>query len=122
MALRYANVYGPRQDPHGEAGVVAIFSGNLAAHRGSTINGSGEQTRDYVYVGDVARANILALEDSPSHGAYNIGTGLEASVDELNNRLRWLSQKDLPPEYGPRVPREQMRSSVNPSKTATLLS
>ena len=65
-ALCYANVYGPRQDPHGEAGVVAIFCGNLAAGRPSTINGTGEQTRDYVYVEDVARANVLALEsDAP---------------------------------------------------------
>jgi len=62
VALRYANVYGPRQDPHGEAGVVAIFCGNLAADRTSRINGTGEQTRDYVYVSDVARANVLALE------------------------------------------------------------
>ena len=61
-ALRYANVYGPRQDPHGEAGVVAIFCGNLIAGRESTINGSGEQTRDYVYAEDVANANILALQ------------------------------------------------------------
>jgi UDP-glucose 4-epimerase len=66
-ALRYANVYGPRQDPHGEAGVVAIFCGNLAAQKVSTINGSGEQTRDYVYVGDVARANVLALEGPAAH-------------------------------------------------------
>jgi UDP-glucose 4-epimerase len=69
VALRYANVYGPRQDPHGEAGVVAIFCGNLAAGRTSTVNGSGEQSRDYVYVGDVARANILALEGELPSGA-----------------------------------------------------
>jgi UDP-glucose 4-epimerase len=67
-ALRYANVYGPRQDPHGEAGVVAIFCGNLAEGKRSRINGTGEQTRDYVYVGDVARANILALEDEVPSG------------------------------------------------------
>jgi UDP-glucose 4-epimerase len=66
-ALRYANVYGPRQDPHGEGGVVAIFCSNLAARRLSIINGTGEQARDYVYVGDVARANVLALEgEAPS--------------------------------------------------------
>src|SRR5215211_7930354 len=68
-ALRYSNVYGPRQDPHGEAGVVAIFSRNLATQKVSTINGTGEQTRDYVYVGDVARANVLALEGDPTSGA-----------------------------------------------------
>ena len=72
VALRYANVYGPRQDPHGEAGVVAIFCGNLAAGRTSTINGSGEQTRDYVYVGDVARANVLALEGELPSGAVEV--------------------------------------------------
>ena len=62
VALRYANVYGPRQDPHGEAGVVAIFSGKLLRGEPPTINGDGKQTRDYVFVGDVARANLLALE------------------------------------------------------------
>ena len=82
-ALRYANVYGPRQDPHGEAGVVAIFCDNLILAETSTINGTGEQTRDYVYVGDVARANVLALEGDPLSGAYNIGTGVETDVNEL---------------------------------------
>jgi nucleoside-diphosphate-sugar epimerase len=84
-ALRYANVYGPRQDPHGEAGVVAIFCNNLAAGKTSTINGSGEQTRDYVYVGDVAHANVLALEKEAPSGAYNIGTDIETSVNRLIN-------------------------------------
>src|ERR687896_2613964 len=107
-ALRYANVYGPRQDPHGEAGVVAIFSGNLAAGRASKINGSGEQTRDYVYAGDVARANVLALEDEVPSGVYNIGTGIETSVNRLYGLLQALSGKDLPGEYGPAKPGEQM--------------
>ena len=83
VALRYSNVFGPRQDPHGEAGVVAIFSGNLAEGRTPTINGTGEQTRDYVYVEDVARANVLALEGEVPLGAYNVGTGSETSVNEL---------------------------------------
>lgn len=113
-ALRYANVYGPRQDPHGEAGVVAIFSGNLAAGRTSKINGSGEQTRDYVYVGDVARANVLALDSDAPNGAYNIGTGVETSVNELYGRMHRLSGKDLPPERGPQLPGEQARSSIDP--------
>ena len=86
-ALRYANVYGPRQDPHGEAGVVAILSNNLAAQRVSTINGRGEQTRDYVYVGDVAHANALALEGDPPSGAYKSGTAVETSVNELYELL-----------------------------------
>jgi UDP-glucose 4-epimerase len=114
-ALRYANVYGPRQDPHGEAGVMAIFCGNLAAGRPSTINGTGQQTRDYVYVEDVARANVLALEDDPPAGAYNIGTGIETSVNNLYELLLDVSGKDIPPEYGPAKPGEQFRSSVNPT-------
>jgi UDP-glucose 4-epimerase len=121
-ALRYANVYGPRQDPHGEAGVVAIFCGNLAAGRGSTINGSGEQTRDYVYVGDVARANVLALEgEAPSAGAYNVGTGIETSVNELYEVLRETSGRELPPAHGPAKPGEQLRSSVDPTAAARVL-
>ena len=117
-ALRYANVYGPRQDPHGEAGVVAIFSGNLAAGRPSTVFGTGEQTRDYVYVGDVARANVLALEGEPPSGAYNVGTGVETSVAELYDRMRRLAGRDLPAERGPAKPGEQARSSVDPTKAA----
>jgi UDP-glucose 4-epimerase len=116
VALRYSNVYGPRQDPHGEAGVVAIFLGNLAAGRTSTINGTGEQTRDYVYVGDVVRANVLALEKNgvPS-GAYNVGTGSETSVNELYELLVRISGKDLRPEHGPAKAGEQLRSSVDPT-------
>lgn len=115
-ALRYSNVYGPRQDPHGEAGVVAIFCGRLAAGKRATINGTGEQTRDYVYVGDVARANVLALENGIPPGAYNIGTGVETSVNELYERLRRLSGRDdLEPEHGPAKPGEQQRSCVNSS-------
>jgi UDP-glucose 4-epimerase len=120
-ALRYANVYGPRQDPHGEAGVVAIFAGNLAAGKLSTINGTGEQTRDYVYVEDVARANVLALEGEASSGAYNIGTGIETSVNQLYEALRKISGKDLPPEYGPAKPGEQLRSSIDPTKASKAL-
>jgi len=114
-ALRYANVYGPRQDPHGEAGVVAIFCGNLAAGRESSINGTGEQTRDYVYVEDVARANVLALEGEAPSGAYNIGTGIETSVNELYELLRETSGKDLPPAHSPAKPGEQLRSSIDPT-------
>jgi len=121
VTLRYANVYGPRQDPHGEAGVVAIFSGNLAANRASTINGTGEQTRDYIYVGDVARANILALENDPPSGAYNIGTGIETSVDQLYEMLRSISGRELPPEHGPAKPGEQLRSSIDPARASRAL-
>lgn len=116
VALRYANVYGPRQDPHGEGGVVAIFSANLAANEGSTINGEGEQTRDYVYVGDVARANALALEGDPPPGAYNVGTGVETSVNRLYELAGRISGRNLPAKYGPAKSGEQLRSSVDPTR------
>lgn len=87
--------------------MVAIFCGNLAADRTSTINGSGEQTRDYVYVGDVARANVLALENDIPNGAYNVGTGTETSVNELYKRMRLLYSKDLLPRDAPQKPGEQ---------------
>ncbi len=114
VSLRYANVYGPGQDPHGEAGVVAIFCGNLARGKASTINGGGEQTRDYVYVEDVARANVLALGNRVPSGAYNIGTGVETNVNRLYDLLLEISAKDLPPQHGPSKPGEQLRSCVDP--------
>ena len=83
VALRYANVYGPRQSPLGEAGVVAIFAHRLLGGEPVVINGDGLQTRDYVYVGDVAEANLLALEHGDASGPVNIGTGVETSVVEL---------------------------------------
>ena len=120
-ALRYANVYGPRQDPHGEAGVVAIFSRNLALGRGSVIFGTGEQTRDYVYVEDVARANVRALEGDAPSSALNIGTGLETSVNALYQLLRETSGGDFPPEHAPAKPGEQLRSAVDPERAARVL-
>ena len=120
VALRYANVYGPRQDPHGEAGVVAIFASRLASGETCTINGTGEQTRDYVYVGDVARANVLALEGAPS-GACNVGTGIETSVNELYETMAHLSGGALPAEHGPAKPGEQFRSAVDPAKAERVL-
>jgi UDP-glucose 4-epimerase len=125
VALRYANVYGPRQDPHGEAGVVAIFASRLAAGEACTINGTGEQTRDYVYVGDVARANALALEngvpDGIPSGAYNVGTGIETSVNELYETMAELSGRALRAQHGPAKPGEQPRSAVDPAKAARVL-
>jgi UDP-glucose 4-epimerase len=121
VALRYANVYGPRQDPHGEAGVVAIFSGNLVEGRTSTINGTGEQTRDYVYVADVAQANVLALEREVPSGAYNVGTAIETSVNRVYEILLEASGKKLPPEHGPAKPGEQTRSCVDPTKATRVL-
>jgi UDP-glucose 4-epimerase len=121
VALRYANVYGPRQDPHGEAGVVAIFSGNLVEGRTSTINGTGEQTRDYVYVADVAQANVLALEREVPSGTYNVGTAIETSVNRVYEILLEASGMKLPPEHGPAKPGEQMRSCVDPTKATRVL-
>ena len=120
-ALRYANVYGPRQDPHGEAGVVAVFCGNLATGRTSQIYGTGEQTRDYIHVEDVVRANVLALEGKPPSGAYNVGTGIETSVNELYGLLREISGKGPPPEHGPGRPGEQARSCISPAKIGRVL-
>jgi UDP-glucose 4-epimerase len=112
VALRYANVYGPGQDPHGEAGVVAIFLNKLLAGETATINGDGLQTRDYVYVGDVAAANALALE-STFTGALNIGTGVETTVAELAQRL--AKHAGVPARFtnGPAKAGEQRRSSVD---------
>jgi UDP-glucose 4-epimerase len=94
---------------------VAIFCGNLARGKVSRINGAGTQTRDYVYVEDVARANILAVENEVTSGAYNVGTGIETSVTRLYELLSEISDKDLPPEHGPAKPGEQQRSSVDPT-------
>ena len=94
---------------------MAIFCGNLASGKTSTINGGGEQTRDYVYVEDVAHANVLALENDVPSGAYNIGTGLETSVNRLYELLLEVSAKDLPPRHGPSKPGEQLRSCVDPA-------
>lgn len=125
VALRYANVYGPRQDPHGEAGVVAIFAGRLANDEVCTINGDGEQTRDYVYVEDVAKANVLALGGGIPPGAYNIGTSVETSVNELHETMAKASgsgSESAPrPEYAAAKPGEQLRSSIDPSKADRVL-
>ncbi len=110
-ALRYANVYGPRQDPHGEAGVVAIFCRRLLGGQAAIINGDGEQTRDYVYVGDVVRANLAALTRGGG-GAINIGTGIETSVNTLFRMLRELSGAQQQEIHGPGMPGEQRRSCL----------
>ncbi len=103
--LRYANVYGPRQDPFGEAGVVAIFTGGMLAGRPVTINGDGLQRRDFVYVGDVARANLLALEGEGS-GIYNLGTGVATDINTIFRELARLTGYSLPEHHGPAKPGE----------------
>ena len=110
-AMRYANVYGPRQDPHGEAGVVAIFCGRLIADQPATINGDGAQTRDYVYVGDVVRANVAAVTASVT-GAINIGTGIETDVNRLYGILAEVDGSDRPPVYAAARQGEQRRSVI----------
>jgi UDP-glucose 4-epimerase len=110
-ALRYANVYGPRQDPHGEAGVVAIFAQRLLRGAPAIINGDGLQTRDYVYVEDVAAANLCALK-AERVDRINIGTGVETNVVDLLDAMRRLSQSPSPPEHAPARPGEQRRSCV----------
>ncbi|MGB9880203.1 MAG: NAD-dependent epimerase/dehydratase family protein, partial [Anaerolineae bacterium] len=113
--LRYGNVYGPRQDPYGEAGVVAIFTGQMLRGEQAVINGSGEQERDFVYVGDVARANILAL-DRGDGGFYNIGTSIGTSVNEIFAKLRSATGYTRPPVHGPPKAGEVFKVYLNIDK------
>jgi UDP-glucose 4-epimerase len=110
-ALRYSNVYGPRQDPHGEAGVVAIFAERLLRGQTAIVNGDGEQTRDFVYVGDVVRANLAALERGDGI-SVNIGTGVETSVNTVFRLLRDLAGSRQEEIHGPAMPGEQQRSCL----------
>lgn len=114
VCLRYSNVYGPRQDPHGEAGVVAIFCKKLLAGEVPTINGDGMQSRDFVFVKDVARANLLAIEKY-IEGEFNIATGIETDVNTLAGELLKISGKDAKLTHGPSMPGEQRRSLLDPS-------
>jgi UDP-glucose 4-epimerase len=120
VALRYANVYGPRQNPHGEAGVVAIFSERLLRGETCIINGTGKQTRDFVYGPDVARANLLAATKEVE-GPINIGTGIETDVNRLYALLARAAGVDRPAQHAPAKPGEQMRSSVDPSLAGKVL-
>jgi UDP-glucose 4-epimerase len=112
-ALRYSNVYGPRQDPHGEAGVVAIFCGRLLEGKPCTIFGDGLQTRDYVFVGDVARANLLAAEKR-FDGPLNIGTGVETTVNSVYQHLARAAGVARSAEHAPARMGEQQRSCIDP--------
>lgn len=111
VILRYANVYGPRQDPLGEAGVVAIFTGKILKGEKPVIYGDGNQTRDYIYVEDVVKANVLALEGK--EGIYNIGTGKETSVNELINVFSNVLGREIKPEYAPPRKGEVHRISLD---------
>lgn len=121
-ALRYSNVYGPRQDPHGEAGVVAIFCNRLLAGQGITVFGDGEQTRDYVFVKDVVAANLLVSDlDLPGGGgpdavAFNVGTGVETSVNRLADVLEGVAGHRPGRDYRSARPGELRRSCLDAGK------
>jgi UDP-glucose 4-epimerase len=116
VSLRYGNVYGPRQDPLGEAGVIAIFCGKLIEGERPTIFGNGEQTRDYVYVADVVRAN-LAAADSHANGAFNVGLGVQTSVLQLVDALREISGSEgFEAEFEPPRPGEVQHIAIDPSR------
>ncbi len=118
--LRYANVYGPRQSPHGEAGVVAIFTSRMLSGEQPVINGDGKQTRDYVYVGDVVAANLRAL-DYPKNDYFNVGTGIETDVNELFRILNRATGSRVKEVHGEAKAGEQLRSVLSYNKAASLL-
>jgi UDP-glucose 4-epimerase len=127
IALRYANVYGPRQDPHGEAGVVAIFCRRVLSGTPMTAYGDGLQTRDYVFVGDVARANLIAADVAlPAAGrlddrGFNIGTGVETTVLELAAELQRAADTSTPMQHADPRAGEQRRSCLAYGKTGEVL-
>lgn len=119
-ALRYANVYGPRQDPHGEAGVVAIFASRLLDDKHCIIYGDGDQTRDYVFVADVAKANLRAIERGVS-AAINVGTGHETTVNQIYQVLARHADCDKPATYEAARLGEQRRSVIDASRCEKML-
>jgi UDP-glucose 4-epimerase len=124
MVLRYANVYGPRQDPHGEAGVVAIFIQRILAGLAPTIYGDGEQVRDFVYVGDVVRANVAAAGLSLSATepmVINIGTGVPTSVNQLWKQLALIARSAVTPHHEATRAGEVTRSILDPSRARQVL-
>ena len=126
MALRYSNVYGPRQDPHGEAGVVAIFSTRLLKGEPLTIFGDGRQTRDYVYVGDVVAANMLLSElelpraECLDDRGFNVGTGVETSVNELAATLMHAAEREVAVSHAEARPGELLHSSLDAGRLRAL--
>ena len=115
--IRYPNVYGPRQDPKGEAGVVAIFTGQMLRNQPVTINGDGEQVRDYVYVADCARANLMVLDDG-SGRVYNLGYGVGTTVNEIFTHLKEITGYDQEPGYGPAKAGETYRIYLDARRAA----
>ena len=124
VSLRYANVYGPRQNPHGEAGVVAIFGSRVRAGKALTVFGDGEQTRDYVFVEDVARANLAATRapvsapESIDSAAFNVGTGVETSVNQLARLMLEVAARTVPITREPARAGELLRSALDCAKAA----
>jgi len=114
--IRYPNVYGPRQDPHGEAGVVAIFTGQMLSGAPVVINGDGEQVRDYVYVTDCARANLLAITKASGSGIYNLGSGKGNTVNQIYQALKQITGYPLEARYGPAKLGETRRIFLDASK------
>jgi UDP-glucose 4-epimerase len=124
VALRYSNVYGPRQNPHGEAGVVAIFCSRILEGKPLTVFGEGMQTRDYVYAVDVAQANVAAVSRPLARPAqldlraYNVGTSRQTTVLDLANGLRRAARSDVPVQHAPARTGEQQRSAIIVDKAA----
>jgi UDP-glucose 4-epimerase len=120
VALRLGNVYGPRQDPHGEAGVVAIFCGQAAHDDQPTIYGDGEQTRDYVFVGDIVEAFLAAIHYD-SDGVFNVGTGIETSVLDLLDAVSAAAGRHIEPRFAPPRIGEVRRGALDPTRAADTL-
>jgi len=118
VVVRLANVYGPRQNAEGEAGVVAIFTERALGGQPCIVNGDGEQTRDFVFVADVAHAVVLAVHKPRADGVFNIGTGEETSVNRLVTVLRRVLGDVVTVEHGPPRPGEQRRSALDPRQAA----
>ncbi|MCX6717236.1 MAG: NAD-dependent epimerase/dehydratase family protein [Candidatus Taylorbacteria bacterium] len=113
VSLRYGNVYGPRQNPHGEAGVIAIFLNKMFKGEQPVINGEGVQTRDYVFVSDVAKANLLALHNFEKTGIFNVGTGVETNVNQLFQEINQHFENKFPEIHGEGKKGEQKTSCLN---------
>ncbi len=119
--LRYPNVFGPRQDPHGEAGVVAIFTGLMLAGKPVTINGDGQQQRDFVYVGDCASANLLVTEHPDANGIYNVGFGKPTDVNEIFTALKGITGYPYAANYGPAKAGETRKIYLDATRIRTQL-
>jgi len=120
VSLRYANVYGPRQDPFGEAGVIAIFTQKMLQGKQPTINGDGKQTRDFVFAHDVAKANLLAVKHDVI-GEINISTGIETSINQIFYEIKKSTSPNMSEKHGPPMPGEQLRSVISFEKAERVL-